>query len=157
VFLTWVSLIQMFWFLSLCSDLFHLVLSLFAFSALDFAFQLFTHRLCPQIAGLKMCNFKWNRFPIKHLLFDSLLTSIVATTYLNIYNVQVWIESSQKSETKVQSAGASKATENLVLSTVGNVFDLNTFYWQTTIKNSTSDWVVRGVLWQNNIWIMKFP
>ena len=64
----------MFWFLSLYSDLFVVVLSLFIFSALTLTFQLFTHKLCLQISGLRMGNFTWNPFPINNLLIDSLLT-----------------------------------------------------------------------------------
>ena len=36
-----------------------------------------TRKLCLQISGLRMYNFMWNRFPIKNLLIDSLLTPIV--------------------------------------------------------------------------------
>jgi len=36
-----------------------------------------------QNSALRMRNFMWNRFPIKNLLIDSLLTPIVETTYLN--------------------------------------------------------------------------
>jgi len=39
------------------SDLFILVLTLYAFSALASAFQHFTRKLCLQISGLKMRNF----------------------------------------------------------------------------------------------------
>ena len=52
------------------------------FSAVTSAFQLFTCKLCLQFSGLRMRNFTWNRFPIKNLLIDSLLTPIVESTYL---------------------------------------------------------------------------
>jgi len=35
-----------------------------------------------QFSGLRMRNFTWNRFPIKNLLIDSLLTPFVESTYL---------------------------------------------------------------------------
>jgi len=35
------------------------------------------------LSGLRMRNFTWNRFPIKNLLIDSLLTPIVESTYLS--------------------------------------------------------------------------
>ena len=54
------------------------------FSAVTSAFQLFTCKLCLQFSGLRMCNFTWNRFPIKNLLIDSLLIPIVESTYLKI-------------------------------------------------------------------------
>ena len=60
------------------------------FSAVTSAFQLFTCKLCLQFSGLRMPNFTWNRFPIKNLLIDSLLTPIVESTYLNISNA-LWL------------------------------------------------------------------
>ena len=39
---------------------------------------------------LRICNFMWNRFPIKNLLMDSLHTPIVDSTYLNI-QLPSWI------------------------------------------------------------------
>jgi len=54
------------------------------FSAVTSAFQLFTRKLCLQFSGLRMRNFTWNRFPIKNLLIDSLLTPIVENTYLHL-------------------------------------------------------------------------
>jgi len=47
-----------------------------------------------------MRNFTWNRFPIKNLLIDSLLTPIVESTYLKYsadkqIKVNVQIESQQ--------------------------------------------------------------
>jgi len=69
-------------FMSLCYEILIVVLSLF-FSAVTSAFQLFTRKLCLQFSGLRMRNLTWNRFPIKHLLLDSLLTPIVESTYLN--------------------------------------------------------------------------
>jgi len=53
-------------------------LSLFAFSALTLAFQLFTRMLCLQMSGLS------SRFPNTNLLIDPLLTPIVESTYLNV-------------------------------------------------------------------------
>ena len=58
------------------------VLSLFFFSAVTSAFQLFTRKLCLQFSRLRMRNFTWNRFPIKNLQIDSLLTPIVESTFL---------------------------------------------------------------------------
>ena len=54
------------------------------FSAVTSAFQFFTRKLCLQFSGLRMRNFTWNRFPIKNLLIDSLLTPIVESTYFLI-------------------------------------------------------------------------
>jgi len=56
------------------------VLSFF-FSAVTSAFQRFTYKLCLQFSGLRMRNFTWNRFSVKNLLIDSLLTPIVESTY----------------------------------------------------------------------------
>ena len=53
------------------------------FSAVTSAFQLFTRKLYLQFSGLRMRNFTWNRFPVKNLLIDSLLTPIVESTYFN--------------------------------------------------------------------------
>jgi len=74
VFLTSVSLVKMFWFLSLCYDLFISLLNLCAFSALPLACSPF--KLCLQISGLRMRNFLWNPFPIKNLPTDSLLSPL---------------------------------------------------------------------------------
>ena len=52
------------------------------FSAITSAFQLFIGKLCLQFSGLRMRKFAWNRFPIKNLLIDSLLTPIVESAYL---------------------------------------------------------------------------
>ena len=60
-----------------------IVLSLF-FSAVTSAFQLLTCKLCLQFWGLRMRKFMWNRFPIKNLLIDSLLTLIVESTYKHL-------------------------------------------------------------------------
>jgi len=54
-----------------------------------------------------MRNFTWNRFPIKNLLNDSLLTPIVGSTYLDIDMCK--FESSQKDESRAQSADFWKA------------------------------------------------
>jgi len=54
------------------------------FSGVSSAFQLFTCKLCLRFSGLRMRNFSWNRFPIKKLLIDSLLTLIVESTYLKL-------------------------------------------------------------------------
>ena len=60
--------------------------------------------------GLRMRNFTWNRFPIKILLIDSLLTPIVESTYLN--RDMCKFESSQKDESRWQSTDSSKAYRN---------------------------------------------
>jgi len=57
-----------------------------------------------------MRNFTWNRFPIKNLLIDSLLTPIVESTYLN--RDMCKFESSQKDESRWQSIDSSKAYRN---------------------------------------------
>ena len=106
VFLTSVSLL---WFMSLCYEILIVVFSLF-FSAVTSAFQLFTRKLCLQFSGLRMRNCTWNRFPIKNLLIDSLLTSIMESTYLNRDICK--FESSQKDESKWQSTDSSKAYRN---------------------------------------------
>jgi len=100
------QLVKMFWFLSLCSDLFILVLSLFAFSALTSAFQFFSRKLCLHISGLRMRNFAINRFPIKNSLINSLLTPIVENIYFNTDMCK--FEFSQKDESRVESADSSK-------------------------------------------------
>ena len=51
-------------------------------SAVTSAFQLFARKLCLQFSVLRMRNFTWNRFPVKNMLIDSLLTPIVESTYL---------------------------------------------------------------------------
>ena len=43
----------------------------------------YLNKLCLQFSGLRMHNFMWNRFPIKNLLIDSLLTPIMESTYLH--------------------------------------------------------------------------
>jgi len=43
-----------------------------------------------KISGMRVGNFTWNRFPIKHLPIDSLLTPIAKSTREYRY-VQVWI------------------------------------------------------------------
>ena len=80
------------------------------FSAVTSAFQLFTGKLCLQFSGLRMRNFTWNRFPIKNLLIDSLLTPIVESTYLN--RDMCKFDSSQKDESRAQSPDSSKAYRN---------------------------------------------
>jgi len=57
-----------------------------------------------------MHNFTWNRFPIKKLLIDSLLTPSVEITYLNIDMCK--LESSQKGESRAESTDSSKAYRN---------------------------------------------
>ena len=57
-----------------------------------------------------MRNFTWNRFPIKILLIDSLLTPIAKSTYLN--RDMCKFESSQKDESRWQSTDSSKAYRN---------------------------------------------
>ena len=57
-----------------------------------------------------MRNFTWNRFPIKNLLIDSLLTPIVESTYLN--RDMCTFESSQKDKSRWQSTDSSKAYRN---------------------------------------------
>jgi len=57
-----------------------------------------------------MRNFTWNRFPIKNLLIDSLLTPIVKSTYLN--RDMCKFESSQKDESRWQSTDSSKTYRN---------------------------------------------
>ena len=98
--------VKILWFMSLCYEFLIVVLSLF-FSAVTSAFQLFTCKLCLQFSGLSMRNFTWNRFPIKNLLIDSLLTTIVESTYLN--RDMCKFESSQKDESRWQSTDSSKA------------------------------------------------
>ena len=57
-----------------------------------------------------MRNFTWNRFPIKNLLIDSLLTPMVESAYLN--RDMCKFESSQKDESRWQSTDSSKAYRN---------------------------------------------
>jgi len=68
--------------MSLCYEILIVVLSFLFLSAVTSAFQLYTCKRCLQFSGLRMRNFTWNRFPIKYLLIDSLLTPIVESTYL---------------------------------------------------------------------------
>jgi len=86
------------------------------FSAVTSAFQLFTRKLCLHFSGLRMRNFTWNRFPIKNLLIDSLLTPIVESTYLN--GDMCKFEALQKDESRAQSTDSSKAYRTLVLLSV---------------------------------------
>ena len=95
---------------SLCCDLFISDLSLFAFTSLTLAFQLFTRKLCLQISGLKMRSFTWNQFPIKNLPIDSLLTPIVESNCLNIDMCK--LESSQKMKADSSRLIPPKLTEN---------------------------------------------
>jgi len=52
--------VKLLWFLSLCYEIFIVVLSLF-FAAVTSAFQLFTCKFCLQFSGLRMRNFTWNQ------------------------------------------------------------------------------------------------
>jgi len=99
--------VKMLWFMSLCYEVFDCSLEFVFFSAVTSAFQLFTRKLCLQFSGLRMRNFTWNRFPIKNLLIDSLLTPIVESTYLN--RDMCKFESSQNNESRWQSTDSSKA------------------------------------------------
>jgi len=110
-FLTSVSLLRCYnlW---ACVTKFWLVSWVCFFSAVTSAFQLFTRKLCLQFSGLRMRNFTWNRFPIKNLLIDSLLTPIVKTTYLN--KDMCKFGSSQKSKPDGRRLFPRKHTETLV-------------------------------------------
>ena len=101
--------VKMLWFMSLYYEILIEVLSLF-FLCCYFSFQLFTCKLCLQFSGLSMRNFTWNRFSIKNLLIDSLLTPIVESTYLN--RDMCKFEPSQKDESRWQSTDSSKAYRN---------------------------------------------
>jgi len=80
------------------------------FSAVTSVFQLFTRKLCLQFSVLRMRNFTWNRFPIKNLLINFLLTPIVELAYFNVDVCK--FESSQLDETRAQSTDSSKACRN---------------------------------------------
>jgi len=69
--------------MNLCYEILIVVLSFFILCCYFSLSQLFTRKLCLQFSGLRMRSFTWNRFPIKNLLIDSLLTPIVESTYLN--------------------------------------------------------------------------
>ena len=71
-----------------------------------------------------MRNFTWNRFPIKNLLIDSLLTPIVESTYVN--RDMCKFESSQKDESRWQSTDSSKAYRNT------SAFKCSLEWWQLT-------------------------
>jgi len=101
--------VKILWFMSLYYEISIVVLSLL-FSAVTSAFQLFICKLCLQFSGLRMRNFTWNRFPIKNLLIDSLLTPMVESTYLN--RDMCKFDSSQKDESRWQSTDSSKAYRN---------------------------------------------
>jgi len=92
---------------SLCFDVIHFGLEFLWFPALALAFQLFTRKHYLQISGLRMRNFTWNLFPIKHLPIGSLFTPLCYSTCLNIDTCK--FEPSQKDEGRVQSADFSKA------------------------------------------------
>jgi len=96
-----------------------------------------------------MRNFTWNRFPIKNLLIDSLLTHIVESIYLN--RDMCKFESSQKDDSRWQSTDSSKAYRNtsafkwtFVSVTLGNLSSL-TFQQEMimAIQNgcSTLTWI----------------
>jgi len=59
------------------------------FSVVTSTLLLFTRKFSLQFSGLRMRNFTWNRFPIKHLLIDSLLTPIVESTNQNASQINV--------------------------------------------------------------------
>jgi len=65
-------------------------MSLFAFFAYTFAFQLFTRKRCLQFSGLRMRKFMWNRFPIYNLLIDSLLTTLWRVQYILAVTDLAW-------------------------------------------------------------------
>jgi len=66
VFLTSVSqFVKLLRFLSLCYEILIVVLSLFFFSAVTSAFQLFTCKLCLQFSGLRVRNFREIDFLLK--------------------------------------------------------------------------------------------
>jgi len=98
--------VKMLWFMSL----FWLQSWVCFFSSVTSAFQCFTCKLCLQFSGLRMCNFTWDRLPIKNLLIDSLLTPIVESTYLN--RDMCKLESLQKDESRWHSTDSSKAHRN---------------------------------------------
>jgi len=103
-----IQVVKMLWFMSSYYEILILVLSFF--SAVTSAFQLFTCKLCLQFSGPRMRNFTWNRFPIKNLLIDSLLTPIAWNTYLN--RGMCKFESSQRDESRWQLTDSSKAYRN---------------------------------------------
>jgi len=76
-----------------------------------------------------MRNFTWNRFPIKYLLIDSLLTPIVVSTYLN--KDMCKFESSQKDESRCSRLIPRKHTETLVLLSVH--YDKISLFWSLII------------------------
>ena len=86
------QLVKMFWFLTLCFDLYMSALSLFASSAFTLVFQHITRKLWVQISGLRMRNFTWNWFHNKNLLIDSLFTPLwrvltwMSNTLVNLFN-----------------------------------------------------------------------
>jgi len=61
-----------------------IVVLIFFFSVVTSPFQLFTCKLCLTFSRLRMRYYPWNRFPIKTLLIDSLLTLIVESTYFKV-------------------------------------------------------------------------
>ena len=101
--------VKMLWFMSLCYEIFDCSLE-FVFLCCYFSLSTFHRKLCLQFSGLRMRNSTWNRFPIKNLLIDSLITPIVEITYLNrdMYK----FESLQKEESRWQSTDSSKAYRN---------------------------------------------
>jgi len=70
----------------------------------------YSNRIWGCVILLRMRKFTWNRFPIKKLLIDSLLTPIVESTHLN--RDMCKFESSQKDERRWQSTDSSKAYRN---------------------------------------------
>jgi len=83
VFLMSVSLVKMFWFLSLCSDLFNLALSFFAFSDLVLAFQLFTRKFG--------CKFQFWGCVILHVIDFLLKICQLISSSPPVWRVHTWI------------------------------------------------------------------
>ena len=77
-----------------------------------------------------MRSFTWNRFPIKNLLIDSLLSPIVESTYLN--RDMCKFESSQKGESRWQSTDSSKAFRNTIAFKFASSYAYSQIYWSRT-------------------------
>jgi len=88
--------------------------------------------LSPYSNRLRMRNFTWNRFPIKNLMIDSLLTPIVESTYLN--RDMCKFESSQKDESRWQSTDSLKAYRNTSAFKNHNILDIFRFVFKIRAK-----------------------
>jgi len=98
-----------------------------------------------------MRNFTRNRFPIKNLLIDSLLTPIVESTYLN--RDMCKFQSSQKDESRWQSTDSSKAYRNISAFKRNHTLTLPRFHLQFTTQGETH---TQGTRFSRKVLLLTF-